>query len=93
MLQKNTAILWRELAGEAVLLDPAAGCSYNLNVVGTLIWKMVDGTHTPEDIAAVICAEYEVEREQALQDVAGILQDFQQNNLVMERVSASHPAV
>ena len=39
MLKRNGNVLWRELDGEAVLLDPAEGCSYNLNHVGTLIWN------------------------------------------------------
>ena len=30
MLQRNEAVLWRELDGEAVLLYPAEGCTYNL---------------------------------------------------------------
>jgi hypothetical protein len=84
MLQKHTSILWRELDGEAVLLSPAEGCSYNLNQVGTLIWKLLDGSHTPSNIADAICQIYEVEFTQALQDVEHIIADLQQNNLLQE---------
>ncbi len=87
MLHRNNAVLWRELDGEAVLLDAAAGCSYNLNRVGTLIWKMLDGEHTLNDIATTICQLYEVEHEQALQDVQRILADLGSNNLVNEYTS------
>ena len=88
MLQRNDAVLWRELDGEAVLLDSAAGCSYNLNRVGTLIWKMLDGKHTPDDIATAICQLYEVEHEQALKDVVGILADMRSNNLLNDHASS-----
>jgi methyltransferase-like protein len=84
MLQRNSSILWRELDGEAVLLSPSAGSSYNLNPVGTFIWKLLDGTHTPADIATAICEVYEVEFEQALQDVQAILADMRTNNLLNE---------
>lgn len=84
-------ILWRELDGEAVLLDPNAGCSYNLNAVGTVIWKMLDGTHTSGEIASAICESYEVEYEQALQDVEHLLADMRTNNLVSEVASPTHP--
>ena len=84
MLQRNTSILWRELDGEAVLLSPTAGSSYNLNHVGTFIWKLLDGKHTPADIATMICEVYEVEFEQALQDVQSILADMRANNLLNE---------
>lgn len=91
MLQRNLTILWRELDGEAVLLDPNAGCSYNLNAVGTLVWRMLDGTRTTSEIASMICESYEVEHEQALQDVELLLADMQANNLVSEVASPIHP--
>lgn len=81
--QKQT-ILWRELAGEAVLLDPALGCSYTLNPVGTLIWKMLDGQQTLENIVAVLCDSYEVEPEQAHQDIERLLADLRANQLVID---------
>jgi hypothetical protein len=84
MLQRNPSILWRELEGEAVLLSPSAGSSYNLNQVGAVIWKMLDGNHTSENIAAAICQAYEVEYEQALQDVENILVEMRNNNLLNE---------
>lgn len=81
MLVRSSSVLWRELDGEAILLDPQAGCSYNLNPVGTLIWKLLDGQHGTEDIVAAICEAYEVEPEQARQDVQRILDDLLINKL------------
>ncbi len=87
MLQRNSSILWRELDGEAVLLSPSAGSSYNLNQVGTFIWKMLDGELTSQDIAIAICQVYEVEYEQALPDVENILLELRSNNLLKESPS------
>ena len=87
MLQRNPSILWRELDGEAVLLSSSAGSSYNLNQVGAFIWKMLDGKHTSENIAAAICQVYEVEYEQALQDVENILLEMLNNNLLNESLA------
>ncbi|HEY6539358.1 MAG TPA: PqqD family protein [Ktedonobacteraceae bacterium] len=81
MLVRNPSVLWRELDGEAILLDPQAGCSYNLNPVGTSIWKLLDGQHSAEDIVAAICEAYEVEPEQAGQDVQRLLDDLLNNKL------------
>lgn len=88
MLQRNQAVLWRELDGEAILLDPKEGCSYNLNAVGTLVWKMLDGTHTTQDIVTAICTSYEVGHEQANQDVEYLLDDLCRNNLVVSSTSS-----
>lgn len=90
MLLRNNAVLWRELDGEAILLDPKEGCSYNLNTIGTLIWKMLDGTHTIGDITTAICELYEVEFEQAYQDTEQLLADLRNNNLLTEVVTPSH---
>lgn len=91
MLQRNTSILWRELDGEAVLLDPGAGCSYNLNGVGTLIWKLSDGTHSPADIAGIVCQHYEVEFEQACQDVDGLLAELLEHRLLLDHSAVQQP--
>jgi Coenzyme PQQ synthesis protein D (PqqD) len=94
MLQRNAAVLWRELDGETVLLDSTAGCSYNLNQVGTFIWKLLDGKHTPQSIATAICEAYEdVEYEQALKDVEQIIQDLRNHQLLVESVSPSHTTI
>ena len=93
MLLRNRTVLWRELDGEAILLNPKEGCSYNLNNVGTSIWKMLDGEHTPNDIAKTICELYEVEYEQAMQDVERLLDEMRDNNLLSDGVSASRTSV
>ncbi|HKV57382.1 MAG TPA: PqqD family protein [Ktedonobacteraceae bacterium] len=82
MLVRNPSVLWRELDGEAILLNPKEGCSYNLNPVGTLIWKLLDGQHTTTDIIATICEVYEVEPEQASQDAKVLLDDMRTNKLI-----------
>lgn len=92
MLLRNKVVLWRELDGEAILLDPKQGCSYNLNQVGTLIWKMLDGQHTTPDIVEAICEAYEVEPELALHDVELLLDNLRSNNLLSNGVSSLHPS-
>jgi hypothetical protein len=93
MLIRNDAVLWRELEGEAILLDPKEGCSYNLNVIGTLIWKMLDGKHTAHDMATAICESYEVDFEQALHDVQRLLDDLRANHLLSDVLTRSHTTV
>ena len=89
MLLRNTSVLWRELDGEAILLNPKEGCSYNLNNVGTMIWKMLDGEHSIDDIAQAICELYDVEHEQALQDVTQLLNELRENNLLSDSITPS----
>ena len=93
MLLRNSSVLWRELDGEAILLNPKEGCSYNLNNVGTSIWKMLDGEHSIDDMAKSICELYEVESEQALQDLRQLLNELRENNLVIDLTTLSRTNV
>ncbi|HVB73492.1 MAG TPA: PqqD family protein [Ktedonobacteraceae bacterium] len=93
MIIRNSAVLWRELDGEAILLYQQEGCSFNLNPVGTLIWKMLDGQHTPSDMATAICEAYEVEHEQAQHDVEQLLDNLRQYNLLIDSDSTSPSTV
>ena len=62
------------IGGEAVLVLPQDGQIEVLNEVGARVLQLVDGKRTITDIAAVIVREYEVEVEQATQDVAQLVQ-------------------
>jgi hypothetical protein len=90
MLKRNGTVLWRELDGEAVLLNPVEGCTYNLNRVGTLIWKLLDGNHTADDIASAISQEFEVEPEQALQDMEHLFSEMHEHKLLQSDVSLTN---
>lgn len=64
----NPAVIGRTIDDEAVLVLPEQGQVKVLNEVGARIWELGDGTRTLRDIAAVICAEYDVESAQAEAD-------------------------
>lgn len=87
MLLRNSVVLWRELDGEAILLDPQEGCSYNLNRVGTFIWKLLDGAHDIEGIATALCEAYEVDYPQALHDVEQLVNELLEQKLLSESIT------
>ncbi len=93
MLLRNTAVLWRELEGEAIPLDPQQSCSYTLNTVGTLIWRLLDGQHTPDAIAQAVCELYEVEPEQALQNIEQFLNELRDQHLLNENTPGANTGV
>jgi SynChlorMet cassette protein ScmD len=43
-------ILREEFDDWAILFDPDSGDGYGLNPVGVFIWKLLDGTHSLDDI-------------------------------------------
>jgi hypothetical protein len=68
--------------GEAFVILPETSEYKILNGVGSRVWELVDGVRTPEDIAMVISAEYDVAFETALVDVKEFLAELQANNML-----------
>lgn len=59
---KNPDMVWRDLEGEGVLLNPVDGKYFGLNAVGLSMWNKIDARRTLEEIVSLLLEEYEVER-------------------------------
>ena len=60
--KKNPDIIWKNVRGETVLLNPTSGKYYGLNKVGCAFWEKVDGKKAMPEIADLLLAEFTVER-------------------------------
>ncbi len=64
-------VLREEFDDWAILFDPDTGDAVGLNPVGVLIWKLLDGSHTMEEILknlGGICENIPDEAEEHLMD-------------------------
>ena len=64
-------VLREEFDDWAILFDPDSGDALGLNPVGVFIWKLLDGSHTMEDILKKLresCEEVPEEGEDHLKD-------------------------
>jgi hypothetical protein len=62
---------WRIFEDGAVIVTPQESVMHSLNPVGTRIWELADGTLTVSEILDLVVEEFEVDREEAEQDVLG----------------------
>ena len=89
VLTKQTELVEREIEGELLLIPIMAGVGdadanlYSFNNQGADIWKLIDGTRTVGEIADALCAEYEVTREQALQETLTFVESLLEKKLVL----------
>jgi hypothetical protein len=63
--EKDPSIVYREIAGEAVLVPIRRNVAdmakiYSLDPVGADIWKLIDGQRTLGDVRDALLAEYDV---------------------------------
>jgi Coenzyme PQQ synthesis protein D (PqqD) len=70
--------------GEAILINLSNGIYYSMDKAGGLVWEMVEGRRSVEEMAACIVARYEVSAEQARADLERLMEELVQENLVTE---------
>jgi hypothetical protein len=67
---------------EGILVDLNTKKYYQLNETAMLIWKSLEQGLTAEAIAAELTANYEISPEDARQNVANIVREFESYKLV-----------
>lgn len=68
-IAKSTALAARVLDGETMIMSAKDSTLFTLNPMGTVIWQAADGKTTlAEIVEKKICTEFEVGREEAMND-------------------------
>jgi Coenzyme PQQ synthesis protein D (PqqD) len=76
-IRQSPGILFRDLAGEAVLLDAEAGIYFGLNEVGTRAWTLFGaGGSTLGAVHTALLAEYAAPAEQIWDDLLALVRDL-----------------
>ena len=55
-------VIFRELDGEAIILNLATGNYFGLDEIGTRVWALIAGSGSLRRAVEVIAAEYDVDR-------------------------------
>ena len=74
--------LFRELAGEAVLLNLDSGTYFGLDETGTSFWQALTTTDTIQGAYDLLLSEYDVEPDDLRQDISGLLDKLIDHALV-----------
>ena len=72
-IRRSPDVAFRRLdSGEAVLLHVESGSYHGLNATGALLWELIDGTRSRDDV----CAELRNRTTDAPPDVEGVVDGF-----------------
>lgn len=86
VVRHRPGVLSRDLAGEAVLLDPDAGIYFGLNEVGTRAWILFGqgaGAGAPlADVRAALVAEFDATPETVWDDLLDLVRDLLAHRLI-----------
>jgi hypothetical protein len=81
--QKNSALAWREIDEETVIISPGESVMHELNDTGSFVWRNIDGRRNAEDLAALLVEQYEVARDIALADTIALLEELSTRKLLL----------
>ena len=75
-------VVFRELSGEAVILNLATGTYFGLNEVGTRVWSLLAEKQSMEDIVKALLAEFGVLEDVLRKDVGELMKQLHEKGLV-----------
>ena len=86
MLRQKSGIVKREIAGETFLVPVTGKIAslkrvFILNEVAGIVWDQLAQPAEPDDLAAAVVKEFEVDPETARADVTELLQALEENGL------------
>jgi hypothetical protein len=76
------SVLFRDLDGEAVLLETSTGRYYGLNEVGTRMWSLLHLHGEIEAVCRALLTEYDVPEARLREDLARLLEALSSRGLV-----------
>ena len=82
-MRLNPDVVFRDLDGEAVILDLGSGTYFGLNQVGTRVWQLISDGSDEAQIVDVIATEYDADRATIAADVARLLNDLRARRLIV----------
>jgi hypothetical protein len=80
----SDGVVFRELDGEAVLLNLDSGMYFGLDRIGTRIWQLVEQHGRIDPIVTTLVDEYDADATVLREDVARLLGALTEKGLVIE---------
>jgi hypothetical protein len=75
--------VFRELDGEAVILQLQSGMYFGLDSVGTRIWQLLEQHGIVRDALDAAAGEFETSRDELERDLLELLSELEQQQLVV----------
>lgn len=81
---RHPSVYWKTIKGGVVLLEHNKAFIRELNAVGSLIWQAIGSPRSQDAITEQVCAVFDVEKNQAGNDVEEFLREYLRLGLVQE---------
>jgi hypothetical protein len=75
----------RRFEDDIVMIDLHGGEYYALDAVGARMWELLTTGRSPNEVATLLLAEYDVHRDQVLRDCMQLVDELVSRNLLVVR--------
>ena len=83
-IARSSSVAARSLDGEMMIMSAKDSTLFTLNPVGTVIWQSADGqTPLAEIVEQKICAQFEVDPEEAARDAESFVNDLAGHGILL----------
>ena len=79
-------VIFRELDGEAIILNLATGIYFGLDEVGTRVWALATASGSLRHAVEVMAGEYDVDRQALERDVLELAGGLLEKGLIQVKV-------
>lgn len=79
---RTSEMMWSEVAGDVVALDPQAGVCFGMEEVSAVVWRLLAEPRTGEAICTVLLAQYDVDAETCRGEVEALLETMLGERLI-----------
>ena len=84
ILKQETLTPWQEMEGRALVITPQKSAVHELNDKATFVWKKIDGQTTARAIIVDLCEDFDVNPEEAQNDVLPLIREMKEKGLILE---------
>lgn len=79
---RTNEMMWSEVAGDVVALDPQAGVCFGMEEVSAAVWHLLAEPQTGEAICVALLAQYDVDTETCRNEVKALLDTMLGDRLI-----------
>lgn len=90
-LRLSPDVLYRDLEGQAVILDLSSGLYFGLNEVGTRIWTLMAEGRDISTIVQALAREFDADESTIERDVRDLVDLLRSRNLISSTTDDSKP--
>jgi len=78
-------VTWGIAGREAVISNPDTGRDYTLNLVGTAVWELLDGTRPLAAVLGTLADGFDAPERRLRQDLLALVRQLRAEGLIHER--------